>query len=168
VSVFVELLRIAGFRESKAELEVSRTRGEVAKAHEGEADAQRRMEEFALFAERREREMYAELCTRLIKLRELEDVQMGVLELRSGERRRAEELEEARKALERAVAALESAREIHRLASRMKEKFLEMAGSYDEERQRELQRIEDMEMEEVHRVTQDREERDEWEANHRE
>ncbi|HYC37705.1 MAG TPA: YscO family type III secretion system apparatus protein [Usitatibacter sp.] len=168
MSIFTELLRIAGFRENKAEMELSRTRSEVATAHEQEEQARRRVHEFAAFAERREREMYAELCTRLVRLRELEDVQFGVLELRDGERRREAELEAARKALQQATAALEAAREVHRLASRMKEKFVELAGSYDEERARELQRVEDMEMEEVHRVSLDREEREEWERAHEE
>ena len=168
MSVFVELLRIAGFRENKAEMEVMRTRALVAQAHEDEAAAKKRLQEFIAFAERREREMYAELCTRIIKLRELEEVQLGVLDLRQGERQREEEVAEARKALERAVAALETAREVHRLATRMKEKFVELAGSYDEERLKEIQRIEDLEMEEVHRVSLDREEREEWENSHRE
>jgi type III secretion protein O len=166
MSVFVELLRIAGFRESKAELEVSRSRLVVEQAHVSEEEARRRAIEYAEFAVRRERELYAEICTRLIKLRELEDVQLSVLDLRNGERRREEEVAEARKALQQAQAALEAAKEILRLASRGKEKFGELAASYDEERNREVQRVEDLEMEEVHRVSLDREERDEWERSH--
>lgn len=166
MSVFAELLRIAGFRETKAETELSAARGVVARAHDEEEAARRVLEEFLLYSERHERELYADLCRRVIKLRELEDVQMAVLELRNGERRREEAIEAARKALERAQAALEAAREVHRLAMRMKEKFLELARDHDEERMREVQRIEDLEMEEVHRVTLDREEREEWEREH--
>ena len=168
MSVFVELLRIAGFRENKAEMEVARSRTELAKANEAQEAARLRLQEFIEYAERHERELYAELCTRLIKMRELENVQYSVLELRNGERQRGAELEAARKALEAATAALEAARQVHRLATRMKEKFVELARSFDEERMREVQRIEDLEMEEVHRVTLDREERDEWERAHEE
>ena len=166
MSVFTELLRIAGFRESKAETEVSAARGVVAKAHDDRETARRVLDEFLLYSEKHERELYADLCQRVIKLRELEEVQIAVLELRNGERRREEAVEAALKALEKAQAALDAAREVHRLALRMKEKFLELASSYDEERVREIQRIEDLEMEEVHRVSLDREEREEWERDH--
>jgi type III secretion protein O len=166
VSVFTELLRIAGFRESKAETAVSAARGVVARAHEDEQAARRVLQEFLAYSERHERELYSDLCTRLIKLRELEEVQLSVLDLRNGERQREAAVEAARKAVEQAQAALEAAREVHRLAMRMKEKFVELASSYDEERMKELQRIEDLEMEEVHRVTLDREEREEWEQSH--
>src|ERR1041384_4934872 len=132
MTIFAELLRIAGFREGKAEMEVSRTRGELTKAHASETDAKQRLQEFMVFADRREREMYAELCTRIIRLRELEDVQLGVLDLRNGERRREEEVAAARKAVEAAVAALEAARKVHRAATRQKEKFVELGRSYDE------------------------------------
>jgi type III secretion protein O len=167
MSIFNELLRISGFRESKAEVELSRTRAAVASAHADEDEAGRRLAEFAAFSERREREMYAALCLRLVKLRELEEVQVNVLELRSGERQREARLEEARKALAQATEALEGAREVHRLAVRLTEKFMALARDYDEERVREVQRGEDLEMEEMHRVTQDREEREEWEQSHR-
>lgn len=166
MSVFTELLRIAGFRETKAETAVAAARGVVAKAHEDEDAARRTLQEFLAFSERHEHELYADLCTRLIKLRELEDVQLSVLDLRNGERRREEAVEAARKAVAQAHAALEAAREVHRLAMRMKEKFVELTRSYDEERALEVQRVEDLEMEEVHRVTLDREEREEWESSH--
>jgi len=166
LSVFTELLRIAGFRETKAETAVSAARGAVAKAHEDEDAARRVLQEFLTYSERHERALYADLCTRMIKLRELEEVQLSVLDLRNGERQRAAAVEAALKAAEQAQAALDAAREVHRLAMRMKEKFVELTRSYDEERALEVQRVEDLEMEEVHRVTIDREEREEWESTH--
>jgi len=36
MSIFTELLRISGFRESKAEAELGRTRAQLARAHAGE------------------------------------------------------------------------------------------------------------------------------------
>jgi len=167
LSVFTELLRIAGFRETKAETAVSAARGAVIKAHEDEAAARRVLEEFLTYSERHERSLYADLCTRLIKLRELEEVQLSVLDLRNGERQRGAAVEAALKAAEQAQAALDAAREVHRLARRMKEKFVELTRSYDEERALEVQRVEDLEMEEVHRVTLDREEREEWDSTHK-
>lgn len=163
MSIFTELLRIAGFRESKAETELARARGILAEAHASQDEARRVLADFLSFSEGRERDLYEDLCRRLVKLREIEEVQWHVLELRNGERRREEALEEARHAVERASEAFAAARELHRLAQRMKEKFVEVARSYDEERLLELQRIEDLEMEEVHRVSQDRAEREEWE-----
>ncbi len=166
MTIFVELLRIKEFREAKAETEASRARLSLADATGAEARANAALAEYRAFIDRRERELYADLCTRIVRLRDIEDVQMSVLDLRTGERAREDATVSARKAREQAAKALDEANETRRLATRQREKFVEIARSFDEERVRELQRVEDLEMEEVHRVSQDREEREEWEAAH--
>ena len=166
MNVFGELLRISEFRESKAETGVARSRVSLAQAHAAETEAAELLERFVAYSEQRERSLYADLCRRVVKMREIEEVQWNVVELRAGERQRAEELDAARKSVVSASDALEQAKEVLRLATRVREKFLELARSHDEERQRDLQRIEDLEMEEVHLAAADREDREEWEESH--
>ncbi len=166
MSIFVDLLRIKDFRERKAETELVRSRLSMSEATVALAQATEELDRFRSYSDRRERELYAALCERIVRLRDIEDVQWVVTDLRSGERSREEQQAAAAKARDTAASALAQASDTHRLASRSKEKFVEIARSFDEERLRELQRLEDLEMEEVRGVAREREEREEWELAH--
>jgi type III secretion protein O len=166
MSVFVELLRIKEFREKKAETELVRSRLGMAEAAAALELAQMELVRYRDFSDRRERELYSALCERIVRLRDIEDVQWSVGELRGGERSREEQEAAAAKARDQAASVLAQAADTHRVALRTKEKFVELARSFDEERVRELQRLEDMEMEEVRGVAREREEREEWEHAH--
>ncbi|MDK2123498.1 type III secretion system stalk subunit SctO [Parachitinimonas caeni] len=166
MTIFREMLRIKQHRENKAELEVSRSRTALADAISAEERAKDALKQYKQYAIDQERAVYAELCTKVVRLRDIEDVQFVVSELRSGERQYEERCVQAAKAHEKAIEVLDGAKLAHKDASKMKEKFVELARSFDEERLKELQRLEDLEMEEVRLVSQDREEREEWERDH--
>ncbi|MFC4160046.1 type III secretion system stalk subunit SctO [Chitinimonas lacunae] len=164
MSMFGEMLRIKRHRESRAEQEVLRAGGELASAVAAREQAETTLRDYRDWALRRERELYQALCEKPVRLRDIEDVQFSVVELRGGERSRQEALDHAEKARVNAAEQLDRARNGHRDAVRMKEKFVELVQNFDQERLAELQRLEDLEMEEVRAVRNDEDEQ--WEAPH--
>jgi type III secretion protein O len=160
MSMFTELLAIKRFREGQAELRVARERTSHQQAELARVAAQETLERFKLEAIERERQMYADLCSRVVKLRDIEDVMQGVSSLRQTEQQRQTDVERADEVVENALKALATARESHRLATRMTEKFVELAQIHLDQHLREQEYKEDQEMEEAASVRRDRED---WE-----
>lgn len=159
MSVYHELLQIKQFRETKAETEVRRHRALVAEANRAIEELQRKLEEFRIWSDSHELGLYDDLCTRLVKLREIEDLRDAVAELRNRERNMEQGVRDAEGKREEAARALDGAVEAHSDASRQTNKFKELSRVYSEEVRLELERQEDLEMEEF-RIARD----DEWET----
>lgn len=163
MSIYAELLSIKQFREGKAATEVSRARSAVVRHHRDADSARAALQAWREEAAARERAWYADLCARIVRLRDIEAVQQGVAGLRATEREREEAERAALRQLEAARAALTSAQHTHAEALRMRDKFAELAEQYAGELAAEAERREDLEMEEAASVARDREEFDEWE-----
>ncbi|WP_144630588.1 type III secretion system stalk subunit SctO [Bordetella genomosp. 13] len=162
MSVFDELLAIKRFREGQAELAVARQRQLHAQAETAQEKAEDDLRQYLGWARQRERDMYQDLCSRTVRVREIEDVLAGVADLRQGEQRQHEHVAEARKHVAREAEALAARRVDHRDASRMTEKFVELAQMHLDAHLKELERKEDLEMEEAASVARDRED---WESH---
>jgi type III secretion protein O len=162
MSVFDELLAIKRFREGQAEIAVSRQR-----LRHAEADAAKRGSEAALVsyrdeAERHEHAMYSDLCSRVVRVREIENVLQGVAGLREGERQREQAVEAAAQQLEQESKALAASRQQHQHAVRLTGKFVELARVHLDEHLKALEQKEDLEMEEAASISRDRED---WEQH---
>jgi len=160
VNVFDELLRIKNFRENKAEIAVMHERTalrEAERARQAAQDFLRRLMDEDVSIELR---LYRELCERLVRLREIEDVRETVATMRQREAAQEDVVTEAQKTEAGAARKLESARIVHKEASRQKSKFVDLASSYAQIMLREAERKEDLEMEEAASVRRDRED---WE-----
>ena len=160
-----ELLSIKTFRESRAELNVRKQRGVLAEAIDRRDAEERKLEEYRRFALGHERELYDDLRRRVVRLRDIEDVQQEVVVLRNGERSHEALLEQAERTKDLEQKHLDEARETHREATRMKQKFVELVDVYSEEELKELERKEDAELEEVAELRRDRAE---WDESHEE
>lgn len=148
MSVLTELLRIKEYRESQAETEAQRRRRRLEDVVRALEDLQRKLEEFRVWSLEHERGLYAELCTRLVKLREIEQLRNRVAELRNEERnleQRVLDVEQERRKVARELA---EALELLREAGKKKNKFVELARIYSDEARRELERKEELELEE--------------------
>lgn len=163
MSIYAELLSIKQFREGKAAAEVGRARGTLAQRHRDADAARAALQAWREEAVARERAWYADLCARIVRLRDIEEVQQGVVGLRATEREREDAERAAQRQLEESRAALASAQRAHAEAARMRDKFAELAEQYAGELAAEAERKEDLEMEEAASVARDREEFDEWE-----
>ena len=167
MSIFRELLSIKTFRESKAELAVHKQRRVLAEAVEQRDGAQRNLKDFRDYAVARERALFGDLCARVVKLRDIEDVQVEVVVMRGQERDHETKLDDAETHRETQDGELTARKTAHAEASRMKEKFVELAQVYADEQIRELERKEDAELEEAAETRRDRtdwEEREEAEV----
>lgn len=156
MSVFAELLSIKSFRENKAELAVRKQRQQLAEAAAERERAEQQLKAFRDWALAHERALYADLCARVVRLREIEAVQQEVVSLRGQERSHEEAIAAAEQRRQREAEMLAECQRLHAEASRMKQKFVELARVHAEEALRELERKEDAELEEAAEVRRDR------------
>lgn len=143
------LLTIKLLRENRAETTVRRQRLVVAGAHRDADSARTTLTEYQAYAQRREALVYRELCTRVVQLRDLEEVQQVVAGLRAGEAERAGQLAAATATVATESAQLEQDLTVQREAARVKEKFLELVRRQADIDLLESGRREDLELEEV-------------------
>ncbi|KRC70296.1 Type III secretion protein YscO [compost metagenome] len=162
MSVFDELLAIKRFREGQAEIAVSRQRLRHAEADAAKRDTDAALVAYRDEAERREQAMYSDLCSRVVRVREIENVLQGVAGLREGERQREQAVEAAAQQLDQENKALAASRQQHQHAVRLTGKFVELARIHLDEHLKALEQKEDLEMEEAASVSRDRED---WEQH---
>lgn len=159
MNVFDELLAIKRFREGQSELAVKRQREVYAEAQRRRDHASEQLAEYKVWAHQREDSLYQDLCSRTVRAREIEDVLQDVAELRLGESDRLALVETANDDVAVQYSALDDCRVLHKEASRMTQKFVQLAHEYLVEYLYEVQRKEDQEMEEAASVCR---ERDDW------
>jgi type III secretion protein O len=158
MSFFKELLSIKRFREDKAELAVRKQKSVLADALAQVGACEKDLADWRDYAVRTELALYDDLCSRLVVLGDIEDVQQQVAFLREQERARVSKLDEARAEHAKQASHLD---ELRVQATRAKEKFIELAQAYDDEILRESERKEEAEIEEATESRRDR--RDEHE-----
>lgn len=161
MSVYHSLLEIKKFRESQAETEVRHRRLLLAEARRMVEQLERQLEEYKDWAVRHELELYADICTRLVRLREIEELHFAVGDLRNHERNLEQGVVDADQRRHAAAEEVDTAVEVLTQAGRQTNKFKELARIYSEEARREQERQEEMEMEEF-RSPDGRD--DEWES----
>ena len=161
MSLFRDLLTIKSLRESKAERIVRWQREVLADATDACEKASKRLEDFVIFARHEEDTLYKDLCSRLVRLCDIENVQGTIAHLRQQEHNHEEVLRQAetQRMLESEKLAVD--KRFHKEAARVKEKFVEWAQIHTDELRREFERREDAEMEEVAETRRDRAEWDE-------
>lgn len=148
MNVLSDLLRIKIYREEKAEMAFTRARQLLLQADEILDLARSSLQEYKRECEHKEREMYADLCTRLVFLRELDEVTLDIQLMKEQTALHEQEVEEAKEARHAAVERVNQARQDHRDAVRIREKFTEMLRILEDERNTEVLRLEDLELEE--------------------
>ncbi len=152
MDVINDLLRIKIFREQKAERTLALAKQQLRLAERGVYDAKATLKDFRVESARREAELYAELCTRVVLIREIDSVQIDVQLMREHEEELLQDLAKAEAVRDEAAEKEREAREQHALAVRMREKFSEIAKAVEDERQFELSMLEELEIEEAAEV----------------
>ena len=161
MTVFADLLSIKELRENRAEMDVRKQRDVLAEAVAKRDAAERCLAEFRQYALEHERALYEDLCRRIVRLRDLEQTQLEVLDLRNRERNHEEGLEQAELTRDNEQQHLEEAKVVHLQATKMKQKFVELVRVSSDEAAKEFEQKEDAEMEEVAEL---RREREEWDS----
>ncbi len=149
MDVLSDLLRIKIFREEKAERALSKARVLLRAAEEAVEQAKRVLRDYREESQQREKRLFADLCKRIVVLKDIQDVQIDIQLMKDRIQSLAEALEQARQRQEEAAEHERGAREEHRFAVRMREKFSEMLRTVTDERDFELARREELEVEEA-------------------
>lgn len=149
MDVLGDLLRIKIFREEKAERALAKARALLRAAEEAVEMAKKVLRDYREESRQREQALFADLCARIVLLKDIQDVQIDIQLMKERIEALVQELEEARLRQEEAAEHERAAREEHKFAVRMREKFSEMLRTVTEERDFELSRREELEVEEA-------------------
>lgn len=152
-----DLLAIKRFREGQAEAALRAQRQALRQAQQERLDAEALLARLLAQGVLAERQLYADLCARMVRVREIQQVHLAVAALRQREQRQQDALEAAQRALETAQQQFDQARGQHQEAARQTSKFIDLAGSFASVEALESERREDLEMEEAASVMRERE-----------
>lgn len=152
MDVLNDLLRIKIIREQKAERAFVLARQQLRIAEIAVIEAKNVLQDFRLESTRREKELYAELCTRLVLIRDIDSVHIDVQLMKEREEELVQELEQAETVRDDASVIERDAREQHAFAVRVREKFSEMLRLVKEEHNFETAAREELEIEEAAEV----------------
>ena len=149
MEVIKDLVRIKIFREEKAELAMLKAKAKLITAEDELDNARKVLRKHKEDCVAREKELYDDLCTRLVLLKDINSVSLDI-QLMAEETTRLDEIvEKAKEDRDIASEELAAAKAIHRDAVQMRQKFTEIKDVIDAEKIAELLRKEDIEMEEV-------------------
>lgn len=162
MSVFQQLLAIKTFREGQAESAVRLQHQALADAVAAHAAAEQRLAQLLREGAQIEQALYRDLCARVVRLREIENVQLSVASLRQREAAQQDAVQASERLQQEQNQKLDAARVRHQDAARQKSKFVDLARNYADGLLREAERREDLEMEEVASMVRDRED---WQGN---
>lgn len=153
-----ELLFIKEFRERKAETELQKSRARLATAVQAERQAEQALQDFIAQASAQELRLYQDLCSRVVKLRDIQDVQGEVASMRQREQEHAQALAQRQQQHAQAREGFDTDTRRMREASTAREKFVELARNFHMLAAREAERKEELELEELASVVREREE----------
>ena len=117
MSIFRSLLAIKVFREGQAEIAVRVQREALREAREAREAAEAELQRLLREGLDHERALYRDLCARLVRLREIEAVQMTVAALRQREAAQKDAVTTARQSQDLATERLDAARITHETAT---------------------------------------------------
>lgn len=146
---FRQLVTVKRMREESAERAVHAQRRVLEQAQTERDLAQQRLDDYCRYASEQERRVYRELCERVVKMRDIENVLGQVRTLRARESDHRDERDSAETRREQAQHKLDSDRAAHRFAMRAHDKFVQLHEDLMSQARASADRLEDAEIEEV-------------------
>ena len=148
MNVLTDLLRIKIFREQQAERALLKARLILKEADGALKDAKSSLKKFLEESIEREKLMYSDLCSRLVFLKEIENVRLDVDLIKEKSDQLKQKVEDAETARKEAAEREDLARQVHIVAIREREKFDELNSTLLEEHERKVAQFEELEIEE--------------------
>ncbi|HMR29948.1 MAG TPA: YscO family type III secretion system apparatus protein [Geminicoccaceae bacterium] len=146
--VIQQIVDVKERREERAQEEVRRRRLALEDAARRVEQRRQELQDYRIWRVRREVELWDEIETRVVKLRDIEDLKTDIGLLRGREQVLAEKVAEADKARNDANTALTQAVSVLDAAARARQKFEDLADWLEAEHRAYLERIEEIELEE--------------------
>ena len=157
-----ELKELKAFRESQARTALQARRGEWAQARQAHEAARAAVLQHRREALAREHALFGELLARIVRLRDIEQVQQELSQLKQHEQALVAQQQGAAQTEQQREQQVTQAQTTHRGAERVLEKFEQLARLHFDEAAREAERQEDLELEEVASLRRDR---DDWDRS---
>ena len=157
MKMLTSLLAIKRFREGQAETAMRQRRESLAQAEQQRIAAEELLARLLAEGVIAEQRLYADLCSRLVLLGEIEEVRLEVAALRQREQRQQDARDAAEREQEAAQQHFDQARQRHKEAARQTSKFIELSSSFAATEAQEAERREDLEMEEAASAGRERE-----------
>ncbi len=146
--VIQQIVDVKERREDRAQEEVRRRRLALEDAARRVEQRRQELQDYKTWRVRREVELWDEIETRVVKLRDIEDLKTDIGLLRGREQVLAEKVVEADKARNDANTALTQAIGVLDAAARARQKFEDLADWLEAEHRAYLERVEEIELEE--------------------
>lgn len=147
--MFDQMLGIKRFREQQAELALMRQRQRRANAVREADEAQNRLATYRDWAKEQEQSMYRDLCNRIVRPRDIENVLSEVAGLRRDESDYASVWRSASETVDLETQVLGECRNAHELTVKSTKKFTEVAEVYWDDLAQMQNKKEDNELEEI-------------------
>lgn len=146
-NIFAELLQLKIRREQGAERRLSLARLEARKAADKVIELENKLKEYRVWMVEHQDQLFTDICQKTVKVREIEELRTRILMLRDEEQAIQTSIDDANKAHQQALEAVHLAEQRLSEATRQREKFEDLAESYDAELREALAYKEEMEME---------------------
>jgi hypothetical protein len=160
-----ELLVLKRHRERRAQLQLQARRSEWAAAQQAQLSAGQVLQAHRRLADEHEGALYADLLRRRVRLRDIEQVQQAVAQLRRTEQGLQQRLEEATALTQRRAESSAQAQQQHRAAERVMEKFDQLARQHLDAAARQAEHDEELELDEAAAQRRDRNDWDRSDEN---
>lgn len=142
-----DLVRVRQHREEQASQAVARARRQLNEANAALAAAQKRLAEYTVWRVEEERRKLDALMRRVLRMGELTDARQEIALLREREFDFVDQVKQAEAVVGKAEQHLDECRQKHAQAVRELEKLLEHKTLWQQETAREIERAEDLELE---------------------
>ncbi|WP_076998305.1 YscO family type III secretion system apparatus protein [Variovorax sp. KK3] len=149
MTVLVKLLQIKEVREEKAQMQLADATRALDAADREVIEASISLEARREDCTRQEQAMYAELCTRVVQLSDLQDVAMKVDGFKQSIADHEGRLAEAHEHRQQSADTLSHARQQYQLAVQARLKYVDLCETSEAEEKAAQARAEDAELEEV-------------------
>ncbi len=149
MSVFQQLFRIREFREQRAQAVVVAEHAALRRATQAEDEASKELDRFRILAKAREDALFDDLQTRMVQVRDIQEVRHEVGEVRVREQGYVQTLEKCEVERAKRCDALDAAQVRHQQAERTRQKIAERLAIDRIEETARRERLEDLALEEV-------------------
>jgi hypothetical protein len=150
--VLDDLMGVRAHRERSAGMELRARKAECREAEEAETEKRKELADYGTWRRGKEETLFRRVANRLVRTGDLEAFRHKVRFLREKEAVLGEELAKAEEARRAAREKADGARDAYFLTVREKRKIEEHRNAWREERAREIERLDEREMEEYGKI----------------
>ena len=149
--MFDDILKIKMHKEERALRYVETCRHKLAAAEQALVDGQKTLEDYKVFRREEKVRLFQEVQNEQVSMQKVDEMNRNIAKLKEQELAHIKRLEELRQALAQAQSDLEASQVAHHQAQLDVQKYREIKSVVDEDRRKEAEVREELELEDVAR-----------------